>query len=131
MRDCRFTVALVFLALAACGNAAVPMPEPRPAPIVDDAAIQRAAGETPQWWFRAGARTAATLRGAHAGKAKNVILFLGDGMSLTTITAARILEGQRAGAGGEEHRLAFEEFPYTALSRTYEVDAQIPEWPAR
>ena len=103
------------------------MTEPRPAPIVDDAAIQRAAGETPQWWFRAGARTAATLRGAHAGKAKNVILFLGDGMSLTTITAARILEGQRAGASGEEHRLAFEEFPYTALSRTYEVDAQIPE----
>ena len=89
--------------------------------------IKRPAGETPQWWFRTGAMTAAALRGEHAGKAKNVILFLGDGMSLTTVSAARILEGQREGASGEEHRLAFEEFPFTALSRTYEVDAQTPE----
>ena len=29
------------------------------------------------------------------GAAQNIILFVGDGMSLTTITAARILEGQK------------------------------------
>ena len=29
------------------------------------------------------------------GAADNIILFVGDGMSLTTITAARILEGQK------------------------------------
>jgi alkaline phosphatase len=33
----------------------------------------------------------------------------------------------RAGAPGEEHRLAFEEFPYTALSRTYNTDMQTPD----
>lgn len=85
------------------------------------------AAETPQRWFRDGALAARRARGEHAGSARNIILFLGDGMSLTTITAARIFEGQRNGASGEEHRLAFEEFPYTALSRTYEVDAQTPE----
>ena len=52
-------------------------------------------------------------RPAHA---KNVIVFLGDGMSITTITAARILDGQRNGDSGEENRLSFENFPATALS---------------
>src|SRR5262245_2734867 len=40
-------------------------------------------------------------------RARNVILFVGDGMGLSTITAARILEGQRRGESGEENRLAF------------------------
>src|SRR5262245_22199211 len=44
-------------------------------------------------------------------KAKNVILFIGDGMGVTTLTAARILEGQLRGESGEENRLSFEEFP--------------------
>src|SRR5690606_26230665 len=105
----------------------VPRAEPSPAQVVPLATILRPGGETPEWWFHAGAETAAGLRGEHAGKAKNVILFLGDGMSLTTIAAARILEGQRQGASGEEQRLAFEEFPHTALIRTYEVDAQTPD----
>ena len=30
-------------------------------------------------------------------KAKNVILFIGDGMGISTITAARIYEGQKRG----------------------------------
>ena len=30
-------------------------------------------------------------------KAKNAIMFLGDGMDITTITAARILKGQKKG----------------------------------
>ncbi|CAH1636525.1 unnamed protein product [Spodoptera littoralis] len=34
--------------------------------------------------------------------AKNVILVVGDGMSLTTATAARILRGQRRGQSGED-----------------------------
>ncbi len=119
------TTLLLVLAMAACSSAAVPRAKSTPA--VAQATIQPSTGETPERWFRAGAETAAALRGEHAGKAKNVILFLGDGMSLTTIAAARILEGQRQGASGEEHRLAFDEFPYTALSRTYEVDAQTPD----
>jgi alkaline phosphatase len=58
------------------------------------------------------------------GKAKNVILFIGDGMGVSTLTAARILEGQLRGESGEENRLSFEEFPYSALSKTYSVNQQ-------
>jgi alkaline phosphatase len=82
--------------------------------------------ESTAGWFRAGAQSA-HAHGAGGESATNVILFLGDGMSLPTVAAARILEGQRAGASGEEHRLAFEEFPYTALSRTYNTDMQTPD----
>jgi len=57
-------------------------------------------------------------------KAKNVILFVGDGMGVTTLTAARILEGQMRGTSGEENRLSFENFPYSALSKTYSVNQQ-------
>lgn len=59
--------------------------------------------------------------------ARNVILFIGDGMGISTITAARILEGQRRGETGEENRLSFEDFPYTALVRTFSVNQQVPD----
>jgi len=58
------------------------------------------------------------------GKAKNVILFIGDGMGVSTLTASRIFEGQRRGESGEENRLSFEEFPYSALSKTYSTNQQ-------
>lgn len=60
-------------------------------------------------------------------KAKNVIVFLGDGMGLSTITAARILDGQQKGGQGEENSLFFESFPYTAFSKTYSVNLQTPD----
>ena len=88
--------------------------------------VRRPDGQTAEWWFRAGAAQAAE-RGAMAGNARNVILFVGDGMSLTTVPAARILAGQRAGQPGEEHRLSWEHFPATALSRTYNTDLQTPD----
>jgi len=80
-------------------------------------------GETPAWWFLAGASAAHANAPARA-HAKNVIVFLGDGMSIPTIAAARILDGQRKGQSGEENRLSFENFPATALSKTYETDFQ-------
>ncbi len=125
MRAHRFVNLPLILILAGCSSVSSPKHE-LPSEVAE-AAIPHPTGETPEWWFRAGATTAAALRGEHAGRAKNVVLFLGDGMSLTTIAAARILEGQREGASGEERRLAFEEFAFTALSRTYEVDAQTPD----
>ncbi|MFN3960072.1 MAG: alkaline phosphatase [Parvularculaceae bacterium] len=57
-------------------------------------------------------------------KAKNVILFVGDGMDITTITAARIFDGQSRGEQGEENFLSFERFPWVALSKTYNTNAQ-------
>ena len=94
--------------------------------VVEVPPIRHPDGESAAWWFRDGAAQAAA-RGALAGDATNVILFVGDGMSLTTVAAARILAGQRAGGPGEEHRLAWEHFPATALSRTYNTDAQTPD----
>lgn len=57
-------------------------------------------------------------------RAKNVILFVGDGMGVSTITAARILEGQNQGAMGEENSLSFEQFRNLALVKTYSVNQQ-------
>ena len=44
-----------------------------------------------------------------------MILFVGDGMGVSTVTAARILAGQRRGEPGEEKRLCFETLPQLAL----------------
>lgn len=60
-------------------------------------------------------------------RAKNVILFVGDGMGISTVTAARIYEGQKRGQSGEENLLSFEKFPQTALVKTYNTDAQVPD----
>lgn len=49
--------------------------------------------------------------------AKNVIFFLGDGMSIPTITAARIYSGQLQNHSGEESSLSFESFPHIGLSK--------------
>ena len=39
------------------------------------------------------------------------------GMSIATVTAARIYKGQLVGLSGEEGYLSFEKFPYGALSK--------------
>jgi alkaline phosphatase len=93
---------------------------------VDVAPVTHPQGETPAWWYRSGAARAAG-NGAMQGRAKNVVLFLGDGMSLTTVAAARILQGQRKGQPGEENLLSWEHFPHTALSKTYNTDSQTPD----
>ncbi|GLQ08974.1 alkaline phosphatase [Devosia yakushimensis] len=64
----------------------------------------------------------------NTGKAKNVIMFIVDGLSIPTITAARIHEGQLAGVDGESHSLAFEQLlPHTALVKTYTHDSQVAD----
>ena len=60
-------------------------------------------------------------------KAKNVILFIGDGMGISTITAARIYDGQSKGMSGEDNKLSFEEFPNLSLVKTYNLDAQVAD----
>ena len=77
-------------------------------------------------WFQAGRRAVLanksgipTLR-----RAKNVILFVGDGMGVSTVTAARILEGQLEGRDGEYNRLSFEKFSNLALSVTASANQQ-------
>lgn len=63
----------------------------------------------------------------NTSQAKNVILFVGDGMSIATMTASRIFDGQQRGVDGESNRLSFGKFPYTALSRTYSDDYQVAD----
>ncbi|MFZ4111025.1 MAG: alkaline phosphatase, partial [Polymorphobacter sp.] len=65
-------------------------------------------------------------------RARNVILMIGDGMGIATITAARIYDGQNPGDGkprrsGEENSLSFERLPHTALVKTYNSNAQVPD----
>ena len=55
--------------------------------------------------------------------AKNVILFLGDGVGVSTVTAARILKGQLQNHPGEEDSLSFEAFPNIGLSKVSSVYA--------
>jgi alkaline phosphatase len=84
---------------------------------------------TPGQWFSAGeaaAQQAAALR-PNRHTARNLILFIGDGMGVSTVTAARILAGQQRGESGEENLLSFEHFPYVALSKTYNTNQQTPE----
>lgn len=90
------------------------------------------AQETPEAWYAEGQATVMrnkALREAapNSGVAKNVILFIGDGMGISTITAARILAGQLRGESGEENELYFESFPNVALSKTYNTNGQVPD----
>ena len=82
--------------------------------------------ETPETWMNGGESAVANAKRLKfkKGRAKNVILFVGDGMGISTLTAARILEGQLRGESGEENLLSFERFPSMALSRTYSVNQQ-------
>ncbi len=86
-------------------------------------------GATPQQWLAAGEEALREAINQRANKrlAKNVILFIGDGMGVSTVTAARILEGQLRGQTGEENELAFEMLPYTALSKVYNTNQQTPD----
>ncbi|XP_068235930.1 alkaline phosphatase, tissue-nonspecific isozyme-like [Palaemon carinicauda] len=59
--------------------------------------------------------------------AKNVIIFLGDGMGITVNTAGRIYKGQKKNKHGEEGFLTWETFPNAALLKTYTVDKQVPD----
>lgn len=60
-------------------------------------------------------------------RASGIILFVGDGMSIATVTAGRIYVGQKSGANGEEHNLSFERFPAVGLAKTYNTNQQTPD----
>lgn len=81
------------------------------------------------FWMKSGQETLQRIL-AHRDiekRAKNVIIFIGDGMGFSTITAGRIWTGQSKGYSGEEYKLVFEDFPSTGLSKTYNVDMQVPD----
>ena len=81
--------------------------------------------------FIAAASAATAARGVFHGqdddrefrgrRARNVILFVGDGMGVSTVTATRVYS---VGVAGQ---LVMDQFPYTALSRTFSSDAITPD----
>lgn len=105
----------VLVAAAALSCAAVPAwPQPQ-----QDTAAYRAQGEA------ALARLKATS--APETKARNVIIFIGDGMGVSTITAARIFAGQALGRDGESYQAAMDSLDHTALVKTYSHDTQVAD----
>lgn len=61
--------------------------------------------------------------------ARNVVVLIGDGMGLSTLTAARIFRGDLAGDAqqGETSSLALETLRYSALLKTYSSDALVTD----
>ncbi|MEN7343251.1 MAG: alkaline phosphatase [Pseudomonadota bacterium] len=82
----------------------------------DDAAFWQQHGEL--------ALSRALARQPVKGRAKGIVLFLGDGMGVSTVTASRIYEGQQRGVDGESNALSFDNFPHSALIKTYNVNQQ-------
>lgn len=80
-------------------------------------------------WYAAGeaALAAKMAEQPNTGRARNVILFIADGMGVGTNYAIRLFDGQRKGKLGEENILHHEAFPYTALVKTYNLNAQTPD----
>nr|XP_033482553.1 alkaline phosphatase-like [Epinephelus lanceolatus] len=68
-------------------------------------------------WAQQTLKNALTLQALNTNKAKNIILFLGDGMGVPTVTAARILKGQLNGQSGEETQLEMDKFPFVSLAK--------------
>lgn len=144
------TIAIATVGLMACADSSnnsnkKSEEKPKPAPAVT--APSPAAPTTPRTeltkaelknnasnnWYVKASKKAADAQGISdsikqaRGSAKNIILFVGDGMGMSTITAARILEGQNKGEKGEDNTLSFGNFPFSGLSKTYNVDAQTPD----
>ncbi|MGL4579238.1 MAG: alkaline phosphatase [Shewanella xiamenensis] len=97
--------------------------------VVAHAAVLPATQTDSQWFKDSAANVAAKAQVETKKTAKNVILFVGDGMGISTLTAARILQGQQqtGNQGGEESFLSFEQFPHTALVKTYNTNQQTPD----
>ncbi|XP_068218736.1 alkaline phosphatase-like [Palaemon carinicauda] len=85
-------------------------------------------GEDMEYWRR-DAQEALKKQLAITNKvkqAKNVIFFLGDGMSISTVTAARNEKGGLTGLW-EREKLVWEEFPHVALSKPYTTNVQVAD----
>ncbi|TNM89175.1 alkaline phosphatase, tissue-nonspecific isozyme [Takifugu flavidus] len=78
-------------------------------------------------WAQQTLKNALSLQTLNQNKAKNLIFFLGDGMGVPTVTAARILKGQLSGQSGEETQLEMDKFPFVSLAKTYNTNAQVAD----
>ena len=136
------TAALGFLGLSSlglsgCGQSAseaaspvIEQPVPHALTSTDRSALSTTVANAPKTtgeWARYGRAQATEIRAINTRKANNLVLVVGDGMGITTLTAARIFAGQQQGLDGEEFRLSFEAMPNSALIKTYNTDQQTPD----
>ncbi|WOE75077.1 alkaline phosphatase [Alterisphingorhabdus coralli] len=63
----------------------------------------------------------------NTNQAKNLILFIGDGMGVSTITAGRIYMGQAEGGDGPSFVTPSDAMPYAAMVKTYSHDFQVAD----
>ncbi len=63
----------------------------------------------------------------NTNQAKNVILFVVDGMGVNTNYGIRLFQGQEMGLLGEEHNLPHDLYPNSAIIKTYNINAQTPD----
>lgn len=101
-----------------------PAPTPYPTHPMDDPEWAPPVGPRQeldkQYWIRTGQRLLdeqLSKNQLNLNVAKNVVIFIGDGMSIATQTATRMY------MGGEELTLSFEQFPYVGL-------AKVSDWSA-
>lgn len=99
-------------------------------PPVADAAAQRSSPPATTAEYRQqGEAELARLR-AQAPidrRARNLILFVGDGMGMSTLTAARLHQGQSSGADGVSFVAAMDRLAHSALVKTYSHDSQVTD----
>ncbi len=93
------------------------------------AAAQEALPQQNNAWFKAGqsAIQEKLARTPNTRRAKNIIFMVSDGNGVGTNYATRIFAGQKKGLLGEEYVLPQENFPYLALVKTYNTNAQTPD----
>ncbi|KAL4715971.1 hypothetical protein ACJJTC_013271 [Scirpophaga incertulas] len=124
----------LLLVVVACAHAAVEdaLSTPKPKKVLEtvmNPSYIPAEEKHGSFWRKTAANTlkAKLQEKRNLNKARNGIMFIGDGMSVATIMAARTFSGQIERGLGEDSVLEFEKFPFTGLARTYCIDAQVPD----
>jgi|GEM_PF-3823377 len=93
-----------------------------------EASAQQALPQVNDAYFKAAQQQLATRLALQpiTGKAKNIILMVGDGMSMATVTAARIYEGQKRGVDGESNNSPLTCSPMWRSPRPIAMMARFP-----
>ena len=81
-----------------------------------------------EWFTAAQERLQQELAKApNTNRATNVILMVADGNGVGSNYITRVFSGQQEGGLGDDHVQYHETFPYLALVKTYNVNAQTPD----
>ena len=75
--------------------------------------------ENPDYWQKLGFEELLKSKNQirNENVAKNILIFIGDGMGVSTITAARWLKRYKT----SKYNLVFDEFPYSALTQVGQI----------